>query len=506
MSIRIRYSLLKVFAVSVTICLTFPVMSFSLDTLRVYSINETLSGSINRVSGKQDFNGDGIPDLIFGDPYNDSMATDAGRIYILSGLSEDTLLTMYGDVNKAWFGWSVDFAGDFNGDGHTDIIVGAPGLTASQTLGFGRVFVFSGLNQDTLLYVPGLVDIYNKGWSVAGGGDFNNDGLADVILGAPTGAGFYEGGTMLMYLGDTARVDWFNIWQQDFGTYNSSGMGARVGFAGDVNNDGMDDAIYNDGHGPKIMSGADGTPLLDTVPLWAINQAFDGVGDMNKDGYDDIVVGYQVYDGSHGRVTVFSGATGEILFEFFGEGYADAFGSSVAGCGDMDGDGYPDIAVGANNYRIRRDFPDQAFVGKLYLFSGFDGHLIDTVTGNEQTQLFPSGVKGVGDMNNDGRGDLLVMSIDSTVIASKYIKYHILAYTSCCNRPGDADFGGDVNIGDAVCLIKGIFNDGCNFISPICLDQMDANGSNEVNVADATYIVKYVFQNGLAPICGTTGN
>ena len=109
-------------------------------------------------------------------------------------------------------------------------------------------------------------------------------------------------------------------------------------------------------------------------------------------------------------------------------------------------------------------------------------------------------------MNNDGRGDLLVMSIDSTVIASKYIKYHILAYTSCCNRPGDADFGGDVNIGDAVCLIKGIFNDGCNFISPICLDQMDANGSNEVNVADATYIVKYVFQNGLAPICGTTGN
>ena len=73
----------------------------------------------------------------------------------------------------------------------------------------------------------------------------------------------------------------------------------------------------------------------------------------------------------------------------------------------------------------------------------------------------------------------------------------------CCSQPGDADDGGDVNIGDATFIISYIFQNGD---TPPCLDQADANGSNDISVSDAIYIVRRVFQNGALPRCGTTGS
>ncbi|MCH9031196.1 MAG: right-handed parallel beta-helix repeat-containing protein [candidate division Zixibacteria bacterium] len=72
----------------------------------------------------------------------------------------------------------------------------------------------------------------------------------------------------------------------------------------------------------------------------------------------------------------------------------------------------------------------------------------------------------------------------------------------CCAISGDADDGGDVNVGDATFIVKYIFQSGG---APPCLDQADSNGSNSIDIGDATYIVKFVFQGGAAPICGTTG-
>ncbi|MCH9031404.1 MAG: right-handed parallel beta-helix repeat-containing protein, partial [candidate division Zixibacteria bacterium] len=74
--------------------------------------------------------------------------------------------------------------------------------------------------------------------------------------------------------------------------------------------------------------------------------------------------------------------------------------------------------------------------------------------------------------------------------------------TPCCTASGDADGGGDVNIGDATFVVKYIFESGD---SPSCLNQADADGSNDVNIGDATYIVKFIFQDGLSPVCGSTG-
>ncbi|MCH9031085.1 MAG: hypothetical protein IIB00_02355 [candidate division Zixibacteria bacterium] len=73
----------------------------------------------------------------------------------------------------------------------------------------------------------------------------------------------------------------------------------------------------------------------------------------------------------------------------------------------------------------------------------------------------------------------------------------------CCAIAGDSDGEGEVNIGDAIHIVKYVFTNGQ---TPVCLDEGDADGSNDINIGDATYIVKFVFQDGVAPVCGTRGS
>src|SRR5262249_20898853 len=136
------------------------------------------------VAAAGDFNHDGFPDLIVGAPNNDAGGLDAGRVYVFYGNSgndgvADLILT--GAAAGDHFGTSVAAAGDVNGDGNDDIIVGASGAG-----GTGRAYVFFGGPSPST--VPGLTlngaaagDLF--GDRVASAGDFNADGFGDVIVG-----------------------------------------------------------------------------------------------------------------------------------------------------------------------------------------------------------------------------------------------------------------------------------------------------------------------------------
>jgi hypothetical protein len=209
-------------------------------------------------------------------------------------------------------------------------------------------------------------------------------------------------------------------------------FGSVLSAAGDVNDDGCTDFVLGarwespgatpDSAGAAyVFAGPTGDTLHTLVSPNAEYQGFfgyavSGAGDVNNDGYDDVIVGAcQEAPGlsprSAGRAYVFSGQTGDTLHTLVSpneqaNGY---FGSSVAAGGDVDGDGYDDVLVGASRLHWPPPFPSGG-EGRAYVFSGLTGDSIYTLVSpsGEVGGLFGAAVSGVPDLDNDGYGDLVV--------------------------------------------------------------------------------------------------
>ena len=149
----------------------------------------------------------------------------------------------------------------------------------------------------------------------------------------------------------------------------------------------------------------------------------------------------------------------------------------------------------------------------INLFTGEVGLIQDNGTSIGYPQYSSDDSRIVFQRIIDGEKTLLQQALDTSKInpvgiAEEWIfqgslpTWFTIASAGCCEIAGDADGGGEFNIGDAVFLVKYIFQDGPE---PSCFDQADASGSNEVNIGDAVYVVLYIFKNGPAPVCGTTG-
>ena len=343
------------------------------------------------VSSAGDVNGDGYSDLIVGAYLNNAGGVDAGRAYIyFGGVSMDTTadVTLTGAATGDQFGRSVSSAGDVNGDGYSDVIVGARWNNAGGS-NAGRAYVYfggAGMDDTADVILTGAAASDEFGNSVSSAGDVNGDGYGDVIVGA--------------YLNDA-------------GATNAGG--AYVYFGGSPMNNVADvlltGAAANDNFGISVAS----------------------AGNVNGDSYSDVIVGAHRNDAGGtdaGRAYVYFGgvsmdSTADVTLT--GAAAGDLFGYSVSSAGNVNGDGYGDVIVGAYGNDAGGLSAGRAYVffGPMVaittdaIFTGaapgdeFGGVGMDStadliLTGEAPGDYLGISVSSAGDVDGDGKGDVIV--------------------------------------------------------------------------------------------------
>jgi hypothetical protein len=366
-----------------------------------------------------DVNGDGYSDVIVGAYGNSGFA---GKAYLYlggaSGLSASSSWSAVGEAADDWFSYSLATAGDVNGDGYSDIVVGSRGHSA----GAGKAYLYlggaSGLSASPSWSAVGEAADNRFGQSVATAGDVNGDGYADVVVGA-YGHNSYTGKTYL-YHGGASGLSASSSWTA-VGEASTDYFGYSVATAGDVNGDGYSDVVVGSyGHTGFIgkaylyVGGASG---LEASSSWTADGEATSddfglrvatAGDVNGDGYSDVVVGASGNSSSAGKAYLYpggaSGLSSSTSWTAVGEAVDNFFGGSVATAGDVNGDGFSDVVVGASG--------NSGTTGKAYLYLGGADHLSVkaswTPTGEAASDQFGVSVATAGDVNGDGYADVVV--------------------------------------------------------------------------------------------------
>jgi hypothetical protein len=435
-------------------------------------------------SGAGDVNGDGIDDLIVGAPGVDPNGrSNAGASYVVFGsdqgfppiidLATDADVTIQGAAANDVSGYSVSGAGDVNGDGIDDLIVGAPRADPNGRSYAGASYVVFGAADlaGTIdladpasgadLIIQGAVAYDRSGSSVSEAGDINGDGIGDLIIGAyqadPNGRN-YAGASYVVFGSDQGLPPTIDLATEADVTIQGAaaddGSGTSVSGAGDVNGDGIDDLIVGaPGADPNGRDGAGGSyvvfgaaDLAGTIDLAdpaagadliIQGAAYDfsgksvsGAGDVNGDGIDDLLIGadqadpngrrdagasYVVFGSDQGFPPILDLAT-DANVTIQGAAVYDRSGFSVSGAGDVNGDGLDDLIIGALQPGSAEQEPryagasyvvfgtDQGFPATIDLASDADLTMVGAAT-NDQ---FGRSVSGAGDVDGDGLDDLII--------------------------------------------------------------------------------------------------
>lgn len=364
------------------------------------------------VSGAGDVNADGYDDIIVGAVFGHLGAAARGSASVLSGSNGAELYRFYGNSGQDYFGWSVSGAGDVDADGHDDVIVGAPG-DAPNGAQSGSARVFSGYDGSVLYtFLGGHVGDF-LGGAVAGAGDVNRDGHDDFLVGAQHDASNgSSAGTAWLYSGRDGSIIHRFVGEAAF-----EYLGSSVASAGDVDADGTLDIIvgaYAADFGgievgaAKVYSGRTGGILyrfFGTTEWGRYGKSVDGAGDVNADGFADLIVGHPDRGpGDVGGVDVFSGKEGELLYTYTGESPFDSMGWAVSGAGDVDQDGFDDFMFGVHDDEV----DGLVDAGTARLHSGRNGARLYLFEGHIWGGYFGVSVCGAGDVNGDGFPDVVV--------------------------------------------------------------------------------------------------
>ncbi len=394
------------------------------------------------LAGAGDINGDGKDDFVAGS--RETYPTNQGSAIVYYGDSDltDGLShsgTIVGDGVNDKFAASVSGAGDVNGDGYADILIGAPGYGRGTTIAEGRAYLFYGSSYGIDTF--GVDDFsfqntgqgidhssYHFGSTVAGGGDINGDGYADILVATDRN----DTGTtneVYIYFGsssgistepaDSARL---------ISPQTDSDFGKGLAMTGDLNGDGFGDLVIGapdydaDGltnQGAIFVHFGSSTGLSSTLPALAfksngngarLGSTVSGGGDINGDGYSDIVAGAAGYQLGNGAVYIYHGHAGGLHFSSTVQlAYIGSeFGADVDITGDVNGDGYADLVAGAPLLGVNQ----VSHCGAVFVFHG-SANLMDNtpdffLESNKANAHFGSSVSDVGDFNGDGFDDIVV--------------------------------------------------------------------------------------------------
>jgi hypothetical protein len=284
------------------------------------------------VAGAGDLNGDGYGDVLIS-AYNDIVTIDTGKVFVYygsaSGLSATPNHIIQGtnEPDMAGFGRSLASAGDVNGDGYGDVIIGAHGSTDGSHAREGRAYIFMGSDTGLVSVNPVILDNANQelaffGISVAGAGDINADGYADVMVGAVEYAGGYDEGRVYIYLGSTGG----------------------------------------------ISTTPSDTLIKVQPPSTLFGYIIAGAGDIDADGYADVLIGDPHYGGDGGITYIYKGTpTGlaAVPDSLHAWQLGSGIGTSACSAGDVNGDGFTDILLGNLGYET---------MGNVYLYYGGGNH------------------------------------------------------------------------------------------------------------------------------------
>jgi hypothetical protein len=459
----------------------------SLNGFRGYSVGGQAVGDEAGFSVKDagDVNGDGLSDIVVGAPFATGDASDSGVAYVLfgsaGGLASDFGLDdldgtngfkINGSAANDMFGSAVSGAGDVNGDGKADIIIGASGADPGGASSGATYVIFGGSSFGATLSVSALdgtngfrVDGGNaddlSGRVVSSAGDFNDDGFDDIVIGASgDDGGNTDAGAAYVVFGSLSFPASISLSSLSGGMKVAGAsafdfLGGSVSSAGDVNNDGYDDIIIGaegaDANGADsgrayVIFGSEVPPSpisvagLSLIDGFAIHGAaaasragysVAGLGDFNGDSFDDVVIGapnslvsgvagasYVVFGSSSFSGSVeLSSLNGTNGFKIESASGTELFGTKVARAGDVNADGIPDLIAGA----YAAATPNGNGSGASYVIygstsafpnvvglSGLDGSNGFKIFGIAAGDSSGRGVSAAGDVNGDGVADLII--------------------------------------------------------------------------------------------------
>ena len=394
-----------------------PILTFTGSTA-----NDRLGTTLARAG---DVTGDGVSEILVGSSLRTTANNSDGSVAVFDGASGLKLWETNGNGYQAQMGTSAVELGDVSGDGIPDVAVGAPGQYNPSNAPTGMVAAVSGAwirNQSGLQFVwkqYGLVAQDLFGTSVANCGDLDGDGRPELAVGAPGVdiTGKSNVGRVYVLSGATGAVLYSYDGQAAFQNAGDQ-LGLSLCTVNDLSGDARKDLVvgipYDDsnnadaGAAHVVALGAGSATYLGAVYGTGAGDHFgwvaSGSTDLDGDGKGDFAVSAPLNDFSFtdaGRVYVYSGATRALLFAVAGEQAGCQSGSALSFDGDLNWDGYPDLAIGARLHDVVG--PQR---GRVTLVSGHERLVMQRIDGTNNYDQLGYAVKILGGIDADPGAEL----------------------------------------------------------------------------------------------------